>query len=164
MGRWSDVDIAMGETSDRRVKLVRIAVPMLPLLLRRGSRWELVEHPLPDDARVVGSRLERPDEDPRHATLVLIIRSAEYPEVPMGGDVPEAQPPAFHDPGTEDWHHRVACGEPNCDERVHAGRNTQCESCRGFYCDRHRKYATFKPDGSSCTLCLDCIGPPDQLY
>lgn len=97
MGHWSDVDILM-QRAERRVKVLRISIPMLPLLLLKGSRWELVEHPLPADAEVVASRLEHHDVDPRHATLVLTVTSAEFPEAPESRPIPEMEPPVFHDP------------------------------------------------------------------
>ena len=83
---------------EHRVKLLRIAIPMLPNLLRRRARWELVEQPLPDDAVIVACRLERPTDDVRHATLVLTVASAEFPAVPEGGPIPEMEASVFHDP------------------------------------------------------------------
>lgn len=79
----------------QRVQLLRIAVEMLPLLLREGARWTLVENPLPADARFLRWFLEGPHQD-----LVIVVTSDLFPEVAEGQVIPDLLSTRFHEEAT----------------------------------------------------------------
>lgn len=77
---------------ERRIKMLRMSVPMLAVLLRDGASWTLVKNQLPDDARFLRWRFDGESKD-----LVVTVWSASFPEIPLGGAMVDLDPPYFED-------------------------------------------------------------------
>jgi hypothetical protein len=71
-----------------RRKTLRIGTGFLPLLMGAGERhYALARDHLPADARVVDCRM-----DGDGWRFVLVVESAEFPEVPEGAEPPAIEP------------------------------------------------------------------------
>jgi hypothetical protein len=78
----------------RRLKLLKVSGPMFIEFLRAGIHaYEVIDHALPDDARIVDMTHDFDHFNHQYGTVTLKVESEAYPPVPEGERIPELKSP-----------------------------------------------------------------------